>query len=55
MLNTFQTQETGNQTETVKLKTRSLHFNFTFQKINGAVKDWVVIVMVLEGREGPLF
>ena len=27
MLNTFQTQETGNQTETVKLKTRSLHFN----------------------------
>ena len=37
MLNTFQTQETGNQTETVKLKTRPLHFNFTFQKnINGA-------------------
>ena len=37
MLNTFQTQETGNQTETVKLKTRSLHFNFTFQKINGGL------------------
>ena len=37
MLNTFQTQETGNQTETVKLKTRSLHFNL--RKIKDMNKD----------------
>ena len=41
MLNTFQTQETGNQTETVKLKTRSLHFNF--RKIKHLEKDKAVL------------